>query len=105
MRTCLRPNAAPLGSRPAPATSSSRSGARLIREPVSGVEALTPSEVRVAELAAEGLTNREVAQSLFVSEKTVETHLGRVYRKLDIKSRHALPGALAERQAAAEPVA
>ena len=81
----------------------SRSGARLIREPVSGVEALTPSEVRVAELAAEGLTNREVAQALFVSEKTVETHLGRVYRKLDIKSRHALPGALADRQAA-EPV-
>ena len=81
----------------------SRSGARLIREPVSGLEALTPSEVRVAELAAEGLTNREVAQALFVSEKTVETHLGRVYRKLDIKSRHALPGALADRQAA-EPV-
>ena len=78
----------------------SRSGARLIREPVSGVEALTPSEVRVAELAAEGLTNREVAQALFVSEKTVETHLGRVYRKLDIKSRHALPGALADRQTA-----
>jgi DNA-binding CsgD family transcriptional regulator len=77
----------------------SRSGARLIREPVSGVEGLTPSEVRVAELAAEGLTNREVAQALFVSEKTVETHLGRVYRKLDIKSRHALPGALADRQA------
>jgi DNA-binding CsgD family transcriptional regulator len=83
----------------------SRSGARLIREPASGVEALTPSEVRVAELAAEGLTNREVAQALFVSEKTVETHLGRVYRKLDIKSRHALPAALAERQqATAEPV-
>jgi DNA-binding CsgD family transcriptional regulator len=82
-----------------------RSGARLMREPASGVEALTPSEVRVAELAAEGLTNREVAQSLFVSEKTVETHLGRVYRKLGIKSRHALPGALADRQAAAtEPV-
>jgi DNA-binding CsgD family transcriptional regulator len=81
-----------------------RSGARLIREPASGVEALTPSEVRVAELAAEGLTNREVAQALFVSEKTVETHLGRVYRKLDIKSRHALPGALADRQATGEPV-
>jgi DNA-binding CsgD family transcriptional regulator len=80
-----------------------RSGARLIREPASGVDALTPSEVRVAELAAEGLTNREVAQALFVSEKTVETHLGRVYRKLDIKSRHALPGALADRQTA-EPV-
>ena len=68
-----------------------------MREPASGVEALTPSEVRVAELAAEGLTNREVAQALFVSEKTVETHLGRVYRKLDIKSRHALPAALGER--------
>ena len=81
-----------------------RSGARLIREPATGVEALTPSEVRVAELAAEGLTNREVAQSLFVSEKTVETHLGRVYRKLDIKSRHALSGALANR-GTAEPVA
>ena len=77
-----------------------RSGARLMREPASGVEGLTPSEVRVAELAAEGLTNREVAQSLFVSEKTVETHLGRVYRKLDIKSRHALPGALGERHSA-----
>jgi DNA-binding CsgD family transcriptional regulator len=74
-----------------------RSGARLMREPASGVEGLTPSEVRVAELAAEGLTNREVAQALFVSEKTVETHLGRVYRKLDIKSRHALPGALGDR--------
>ncbi|HEV7846695.1 MAG TPA: helix-turn-helix transcriptional regulator, partial [Thermoleophilaceae bacterium] len=83
-----------------------RSGARLIREPASGVEGLTPSEIRVAELAAEGLTNREVAQALFVSEKTVETHLGRVYRKLDIKSRHALPAALADRQSAsAEPVA
>jgi DNA-binding CsgD family transcriptional regulator len=74
-----------------------RSGARLMRAPASGVEGLTPSEVRVAELAAEGLTNREVAQALFVSEKTVETHLGRVYRKLDIKSRHALPGALGNR--------
>ncbi len=83
----------------------SRSGARLIREPASGVEALTPSEIRVAELAAEGLTNREVAQALFVSEKTVETHLGRVYRKLGIKSRHALPGALADRQVAPEAVA
>ena len=76
-----------------------RSGARLMREPASGVEGLTPSEVRVAELAAEGLTNREVAQALFVSEKTVETHLGRVYRKLDIKSRHALRGALGNRNA------
>jgi DNA-binding CsgD family transcriptional regulator len=56
----------------------------------------------VAELAAEGLTNREVAQALFVSEKTVETHLGRVYRKLGIKSRHALPAALGERHTTAE---
>ena len=74
----------------------SRSGARLIREPVSGVEALTPSEVRVAELAAEGLTNREVAQALFVTEKTVERHLSSVYQKLGIRSRFQLASAIGE---------
>jgi DNA-binding CsgD family transcriptional regulator len=50
------------------------------------------------------MSNKEVAQALFVTVKTVEQHLGRVYRKLDIKSRHALPGALAERKAAVEAV-
>jgi DNA-binding CsgD family transcriptional regulator len=68
---------------------------------VSGVDALTASERRVAEMAAEGLTNREIAQALFVTEKTVEGHLGHTYRKLDISSRSELTPAL-ERQA--EPV-
>jgi DNA-binding CsgD family transcriptional regulator len=59
-----------------------------------GVESLTPSERRVAELAASGLTNRQIAQSLFVTRKTVEAHLSAAYDKLDIGSRRELPGAL-----------
>jgi DNA-binding CsgD family transcriptional regulator len=66
-------------------------GARPRRTALSGVESLTPSELRVAELAADGMTNREVAQALFVTEKTVETHLGRVYSKLGIAARVELP--------------
>ena len=54
----------------------------------------TPAERRVAELAAAGRTNRDIAQSLFVSEKTVETHLARVFRKLAISSRRELPDLL-----------
>ena len=61
----------------------------------AGADALTPSERRVAELAAAGGTNREIAQTLFVTEKTVETHLGRSFRKLDISSRRQLPDVLA----------
>ena len=57
----------------------------------TGADALTPSERRVAEIAAAGGTNREIAQTLFVTEKTVETHLGRAFRKLDISSRRQLP--------------
>jgi DNA-binding CsgD family transcriptional regulator len=60
-----------------------------------GEDSLTPSERRVAELAAGGGTNREIAQTLFVTEKTVETHLGRAFRKLDISSRRQLPDVLA----------
>jgi DNA-binding CsgD family transcriptional regulator len=61
---------------------------------------LTPSEQRVAELAASGLTNRQVAAALFISPKTVESNLARVYRKLKIRSRAEL-GA----QIAADPAA
>jgi DNA-binding CsgD family transcriptional regulator len=61
----------------------------------SGEDSLTPSERRVAELAATGATNREIAQKLFVTEKTVETHLGRAFRKLEISSRRQLPDVLA----------
>jgi DNA-binding CsgD family transcriptional regulator len=60
----------------------------------SGVQQLTASERRVAELAAEGHSNPEIAQALFVTRKTVETHLGHVYRKLDISSRGELSRAL-----------
>jgi DNA-binding CsgD family transcriptional regulator len=60
----------------------------------SGVEALTASELRAARLAAEGLTNREIAQHLFVTQKTIETQLRAVYRKLDVAGRRDLPAAL-----------
>ena len=60
-----------------------------------GVESLTPSERRAAELAASGMTNRQIAQSLFVTLKTVEAHLSAAYDKLDIRSRRDLPDALA----------
>ncbi len=55
-----------------------------------GIDALTPAERRVAELAVTGNSNPEIAQSLFVTRKTVETHLGSVYRKLGINSRAQL---------------
>jgi DNA-binding CsgD family transcriptional regulator len=60
----------------------------------SGAEALTPSERRIARMAADGLTNREIAEALFVTAKTVENHLGRTYVKLGIGSRTALAAAL-----------
>ena len=54
------------------------------------VVGLTPSEQRVAELAASGMTNRDVAAALFITPKTVEANLARIYRKLGIKSRAEL---------------
>jgi len=77
------------------------SGARPRRLVLRGVDSLTASERRVAEMASEGLTNREIAQALFVTEKTVEGHLGHAYRKLDISSRSELPNALVRQPAAA----
>ena len=72
-------------------------GARPRRDALHGRDALTASELRTAQLAAEGRTNREIAQALFVSLRTVETHLTHTYQKLAIDSRDELPGALAER--------
>jgi DNA-binding CsgD family transcriptional regulator len=57
---------------------------------------LTGAEERVARLVADGKTNREVAAALFVTERTVETHLSSIYRKLDLRSRSELAGRLAE---------
>jgi DNA-binding CsgD family transcriptional regulator/tetratricopeptide (TPR) repeat protein len=71
------------------------SGARPRRVALSGVEALTPSERRVAELAAAGRSNREIAQELYVTLKTVEGHLRHAYDKLGIRSRLGLAEALA----------
>src|SRR5262249_58334420 len=65
-------------------------GARPRRDRITGRDALTATERRVAELAAGGHSNREIAQLQFVTLKTVETHLGRVYQKLDIGSRPPL---------------
>ena len=59
-------------------------------------DSLTPSEQRVARLAASGLTNRQIASSLQISPKTVDTHLGRVYRKLGIRTRAELGARFAE---------
>ncbi|GAA4752330.1 LuxR family transcriptional regulator [Nocardioides endophyticus] len=61
---------------------------------VAGVDALTPSELRVARMAASGGTNKQIAETLYVTAKTVENHLGRVYLKLGITSRADLPVAL-----------
>ena len=69
-------------------------GARPRREALSGVASLTPSERRVADLAMGAMTNREIAQTLYVTPKTVEVHLSNAYRKLDIRSRRELPQVL-----------
>lgn len=65
-------------------------GGRPRHEHISGVAALTASELRVARLAAQGMTNRQIAQTLFVSMKTVSTHLGHVYAKLEVTDRARL---------------
>ncbi|MHC5909030.1 helix-turn-helix domain-containing protein, partial [Streptomyces sp. S6] len=56
---------------------------------------LTPTEARIAELVGGGATNREVAAKLFISVKTVEGALSRVYRKVGVRSRTALAHAMA----------
>jgi DNA-binding CsgD family transcriptional regulator len=70
-------------------------GGRPRRTRVSGVEALTASERRVAEHAAAGMSNREIAEALFVTRKTVELHLGNTFGKLGIRSRTEIAGILA----------
>jgi DNA-binding CsgD family transcriptional regulator len=69
-------------------------GARPRKAVFTGVESLTPSELRVARMAADGMTNREIAQALTVTTKTVETHMRHVFQKLDVTKRTELGGAL-----------
>ena len=69
-------------------------GARPRKVLLAGVDALTPSELRVAQMAAEGMTNREIAQALTVTPKTVETHMRHIFQKLDVGRRTELPSAL-----------
>jgi DNA-binding CsgD family transcriptional regulator len=71
-------------------------GARPRREVLTGPRSLTASERRVAGMAAQGFTNREVAQALFVSLRTVETHLTHAFQKLGIDSRTQLAEALGD---------
>jgi DNA-binding CsgD family transcriptional regulator len=77
-------------------------GARPRRLVRSGIDALTPSELRVAKLAAEGMSNPQIAQQLFVTRRTVETHVAAILRKLDLKGREGIAAALA-RDAPAPP--
>jgi ATP/maltotriose-dependent transcriptional regulator MalT len=72
----------------------SAAGARPRSAHVTGIEALTPSELRVCQLAARGLGNPEIAQQLFVARRTIESHLASAYRKLAIASRADLAAAL-----------
>jgi DNA-binding NarL/FixJ family response regulator len=75
-----------------------RSELRRISGRAPTIGALTPAEERVAELVAEGKTNREVASALFLSERTVEGHLSRVFTKLGVRSRTELARMLAPRE-------
>ncbi len=70
------------------------SGGRPRRRALRGPAALTPAELRTARLAARGQSNREIAEELVVSTKTVQYHLSNVYRKLGITSREELVAAL-----------
>ena len=72
-------------------------GGRPRRLILRGLDSLTPSERRVAQLAAAGVPNRDIAQHLFITTRTVEGHLTHAYQKLAITSREHLPSALASR--------
>jgi DNA-binding NarL/FixJ family response regulator len=74
------------------------SGETVRRRPADALDVLTPQERQVAQLAAAGLSNREIGDRLYLSSRTVSTHLYRLFPKLGVTSRHELArlGALAE---------
>jgi DNA-binding CsgD family transcriptional regulator len=77
-------------------------GARPRRAVLAGPDALTPSEQRIAQLASQGYTNRQVAEALFLSQNTVAWHLRHVFRKLDVEAREGLAPRLRKNAAAPE---
>ncbi len=68
------------------------------RRPASGWASLTPTECQVVDLVAEGLTNREIAERMFISPRTVQTHLTNVFRKVGVRARSQLREAVHRRQ-------
>ncbi len=91
MELAHRCGAAPLADRARSELIST--GSRPRRIPRTGVDALTAGGRRVARLAADGMTNREIAQALFVTVRTVQVHLQHAYQKLGVESRADLTGA------------
>jgi DNA-binding CsgD family transcriptional regulator len=79
-------------------------GARVSRPGLPGADALTASEHRIAAMAATGMSNRDIAQALFVTVKTVEMHLGHVYQKLNVAGRTQLAGSLGNQVQRADDV-
>ncbi|MFL5864636.1 MAG: helix-turn-helix transcriptional regulator [Solirubrobacteraceae bacterium] len=79
------------------------SGVRPRSAALGGAESLTASERRVADLAADGRSNKEIAQVLYVTPKTVEVHLSNAYRKLSIRSRQQLGVALSASRGMTRP--
>jgi DNA-binding CsgD family transcriptional regulator len=65
---------------------------------LQGWDSLTPSETTIVQLVSEGLTNTEIGERLYVSRRTVESHLGRVYVKLELSTRAQLVAAAMRHQ-------
>jgi DNA-binding CsgD family transcriptional regulator len=81
------------------------SGERSRRRVPEARDQLTAQELQIAQLAAEGLSNREIGQRLYLSHRTISTHLYRVFPKLGIISRSELSAALAPRSVVADALA
>jgi DNA-binding CsgD family transcriptional regulator len=94
-RRCSPPHAALRQTQACVCFARAATGARPRRIVLRGLDSLTASERRVAELASQDLTNREIAQSLFITSRRSKGHLTSVFRKLQLTSRDELPVALA----------